>query len=375
MSIVRGAMSMGLAAWLGLVPGRTAAAADPGAAMISPLPGEVEQARKKAAEGERFFARKDYPAALDKIEEAYRLDPNPALKFNLGQIHQALGHDGAAVSAFERFLLEVPDAPARQRRAALRQTQSLRPRLGTVEVVCDVEGAEISVDGEAQGSTPQSQSIWVTPGSHVVLVRVPGTAFGYAQRIDAVAGTAAQVSAQLAPLVGTGAPDPHAPASPPIENAVPGFEPRAEPPAIDGALSNPEPVRSGVSWGRRTAWIAAGGAVAGLVVAGLAEAVRQRDVARFNDHQSQDESGRVIGRCVSTEYERGGGPCAGYYDDIQRDRRLSIGGVAVSGALLITAAVAFVISSGDSEPESHASVSATPTVAIGRRDVTLNWRF
>jgi hypothetical protein len=381
MSIVRAAVWIG---WTCLGFGLGAPAmAQPaaGAGMNPPRAGEIEQqARKKAAEGDRFYARKDYPSALEKVEEAYRLDPNPAFKFNLGQIHRALGHDGAAVAAFERFLLDVPDAPARQRQAALRQAQSLRPRLGTVEVVCDVDGAEISVDGQPQGNTPQVQSIWVTPGSHVVLVRVAGTSFGYAQRIDTVAGTTTSVSAQLAPLMAAMAVGPTAVApADRSSSSAPQVDPQRDPTQVNLAgtgdprsdLRTTSVPNAGVGWVRKTAWIAAGGAAAGLVVAGLAERSRQREIAKFNDYMALDEAGHVVGRCVTSDDARGGGPCQMSYDDIQHSRRLALGASIASGTLLITAVVAFLVSSGDG----GVAERATPSVSLGQRDVALNWRF
>src|SRR3954465_6453970 len=98
MSIVRAAVWIG-GAGRGFGLGAPAVAQPAaGAGMKAPRTAEIEQqARKRAAEGDRFYARKDYPNALEKLEEAYRLDPNPAFKFNLGQIHRALGHEGAAV--------------------------------------------------------------------------------------------------------------------------------------------------------------------------------------------------------------------------------------------------------------------------------------
>jgi hypothetical protein len=387
MSIVRAAVWIGWAC-LGFGLGAPAVAQPAaGAGMKAPRTAEIEQqARKRAAEGDRFYARKDYPNALEKLEEAYRLDPNPAFKFNLGQIHRALGHEGAAVAAFERFLLDVPDAPARQRQAALRQAQSLRPRLGTVEVVCDVDGAEISVDGQPQGTTPQVQSIWVTPGSHVVLVRVAGTPFGYAQRIDTVAGTTTPVSAQLAPLMTALAVGPTAvPAADRSSWSAPQVDPQRDPAQVNlagtgdprsggaagGDLRTSSVPSGGGGWVRKTAWIAAGGAVAGLVVGGLAERSRQREVAKFNDYMALDEAGHVVGRCVTADDARGGGPCQMYYDDLRHSRRVALGASIASGTLLITAVVAFLVSSGDG----GAAERATPSLSLGPRDVALNWRF
>jgi tetratricopeptide (TPR) repeat protein len=61
-----------------------------------------------------------YQSALDNFERAYELSQRPALLYNVGLAAERLRNDARAVSAYERFLVEVPDAPnADQVRARL----------------------------------------------------------------------------------------------------------------------------------------------------------------------------------------------------------------------------------------------------------------
>ena len=52
----------------------------------------------------------NYAKALADVEQAYELDPRPALLFNLAQCHRALGHYREAALAFKSYLREVPNA-------------------------------------------------------------------------------------------------------------------------------------------------------------------------------------------------------------------------------------------------------------------------
>jgi tetratricopeptide (TPR) repeat protein len=52
----------------------------------------------------------EYVKALADIEQAYEIDPRPALLFNVGQCQRALGHYREAGLAFKAYLREVPSA-------------------------------------------------------------------------------------------------------------------------------------------------------------------------------------------------------------------------------------------------------------------------
>jgi hypothetical protein len=340
--------------WLGLTSTLVQAQPDSGAGETAAL----GPAQKKAAEAERLYARKDYPGALQRLEEALALTPDPRLKFDLARVQQALGHDGAALSAFERFLIEVPEAPAARRRVAVKQASSLRSKLGTVEITCDVDGAEILVDGQEQGRTPQSQSIWLSPGAHVVVVKPPAAVFGHTERIAAVAGNATRVTATLAPLLAAAAPVPTQVEV--LAARIPG--------AVDGGRRL-DP--AGTPWVRRAAWIATGGAVAGLAIAGIAERSHEQSVTKFNSYSAP---GTQRSACNTGQPDRGGGPCESYFDDLRGSRRLSVGALVTTGALTLAALAGFLLSS-PMESQVDAPKNLALSVVVGDHEVTARWRF
>ena len=57
---------------------------------------------------------------------------------------------------------------------AQRQVVELQRRFGEVEVVCDVQGATLSIDGRLAGTTPFRRSLILAPGSHQLVVSKSG---------------------------------------------------------------------------------------------------------------------------------------------------------------------------------------------------------
>src|SRR5262249_35998645 len=54
-----------------------------------------------------------YESALHEFDEAYRLSQRPALLYNIGRCYEQLGRRAEAIEAYERYLVEAPDATER----------------------------------------------------------------------------------------------------------------------------------------------------------------------------------------------------------------------------------------------------------------------
>jgi tetratricopeptide (TPR) repeat protein len=78
-----------------------------------------ERSKTLAAEELVHASMRDYDLgafdkALEKAEQAYRLDPLPAILFNMAQCHRALKQWEKAAFFYRRFLQKVPAAPNRR---------------------------------------------------------------------------------------------------------------------------------------------------------------------------------------------------------------------------------------------------------------------
>ena len=97
----------------------------------SPAPDTTarEQARAKLVDGLELLKRGAPAGALAAFQEAYALFPSPKIKYDFGLAYLGLHREADALSAFEQFLAEAPDAPADKRRRAEQYRETLRARL------------------------------------------------------------------------------------------------------------------------------------------------------------------------------------------------------------------------------------------------------
>jgi hypothetical protein len=152
-------------------------------------------ARAKLVEGVDALRRGEHRVALDRFQEAYALVPSPKIHYDFGLAYLGLDRRAEALSAFERFLAEAPDAPADKRERAARQTTALRPQVGVVEIAVKgaPDGTAIAVDGREVGRAPLARSVYLDPGRHEIAVRPSGGGAGAVERIEVRAGARLEV--------------------------------------------------------------------------------------------------------------------------------------------------------------------------------------
>jgi len=145
-------------------------------AAADPADGDVRQ-RAAAAfdQGVSRFRRGDAGGALAAFEEAFRLVPDPAILYNLGQTELALEHEARAYQSLERYLAESGEAVSRARRAEVTRTlERLRPRIGAVVLTVRPRGAELSVDEGAPEPLPLGGVVYLDPGPHRLVLHARG---------------------------------------------------------------------------------------------------------------------------------------------------------------------------------------------------------
>ncbi len=177
------------------------------------------QAEAKLAQAHQLYEAGDYQGSLERLNEAYALVPSPKILFNFGLAYQALGRDVEALDAFERFLAEISERDqelAAERKEAMEQVERLKSRVATVEIVADLAGAEVVIDGRSRGHTPLLRPLRVAPGPHQVVIQKPGLASPYIDRIEVVPGQLLLLRPRLMLLAPSTAPEGARPAAPPL---------------------------------------------------------------------------------------------------------------------------------------------------------------
>jgi hypothetical protein len=165
------------------------------------------RARAKLDEGTALYDRGEYQPALQRFHEAYDTFPSPKIFFNLGLATRGLGRNAEALGWFRRFLDEATDAAPAPRAQAERLVSELQAQVASVEIACETDGAEVSVDGRPAGKTPLPKPLLVDPGPHQIVVEQPGGAGApFTEKIAPRAGETVRVRAQLGAAAVTHAP-------------------------------------------------------------------------------------------------------------------------------------------------------------------------
>ena len=135
----------------------------------------LDEARTRYERGTQLYGEGDYKLAIIEFNRAYELAPNYKVLFNIGQVNLQLGNYAAARRAFEQYLKEGGQEMQDKRRAEVeKELVSLKNRTAHITVVTDVEGAEITIDGNPVGVTPLQAPLLVDAGQHTVAAKKSG---------------------------------------------------------------------------------------------------------------------------------------------------------------------------------------------------------
>jgi len=208
-------------------------------------------AKAKVEQGAALLNSHDDAQALAAFEDAYRIFPSPKIFFDIGLAHAGLKHNSQAVRAFQRFLIEAPDASVESVSRAKAQVQALLPKVAIVDVISPQAGLEIIVDEESVGRSPLASPLYLDPGQHRLLARVNETAPPGVKTFDATGGTRIRVAVPPLP--------------PPVAApAVVAPPPPQPPPLVDNHGTSQ--VEEGSIYTRPWFWAAAAGVVAAVGV-------------------------------------------------------------------------------------------------------------
>lgn len=160
-----------------------------------PSASQVKEASKHFNRGVQLFGEADYRAALVEFRRAYEIAPNAAVLYNLGQTYYQLQNYAAAMIALDRYLNESP--PTATHRAEVEKTlETLRARVGRVQITTNVPDTEITIDDELVGKTPLDQPVIVSIGRRKVTAmhagRTADTRF-----VDVAAGDTVKLALSL----------------------------------------------------------------------------------------------------------------------------------------------------------------------------------
>jgi len=195
-------------------------------------------AKKRYAAGETKFKAGDFAGALADFEAADVAKPSSQAARYIGLCQDNLQHYPEAVTAYERFLADVPPKMSAQGDEVRKRLEVIKAMPGKVHVESVPTAASITADGKP-ANNPTPTDIELTPGTHTLHVTSPGF-IALDKEVNVSFGSKQDVQLTLEPEP---APPPVAPvavAPPPVapEPVPPPPQPRSKVPAfITGGLA------------------------------------------------------------------------------------------------------------------------------------------
>ncbi len=228
------------------------------AAATPPSAAELSAARQLFGEALEAEDRGDWKGALERYERISKITVSPTLYFHLGTCHQALGNIVEAINAFELASQEAQKKRDREvAKESKAQLDKLRPKVAflTLEIVPQgLDDVSISLDGMPIRAALAGTAMPINPGKRRLVVRSETHEKVVELDVDATAGGASTITADL------GAKKVVAPPPPPQIVVLP-----PPPPKVIVAPPPPPP-------DRLPAYLVGGGAVAlgaGALATGL----------------------------------------------------------------------------------------------------------
>lgn len=146
--------------------------------------------------GRAYYEQGNYEKALEQFEEAYRLDPQPEILYNIGQCHERLGQFEGAIEAYQAYIDESPGAEDLQ--AVTEKIKMLDEKLRATGLKLEVSepDAVVFVDGEQVAVSPVPGVIPIPPGMHELEVQKVGFQDLYL-KITIVAGHTQEITVSM----------------------------------------------------------------------------------------------------------------------------------------------------------------------------------
>jgi len=293
-----------------------------------------DQARAQYQQGIELFEAGRFEQAAVAFRKAYELKPAYKVLFNLAQAENNADRFAAALMAYTRYLADGgADVPADRVKQVKEEIKRLDTLVGVVVVRGGPDGAEVFVDKESLGRTPQVTTLFVDLGRREIVVEHGGRRI--LERVVSVAGGERVVLDLEAPA-----------AEPPVAEEE---EKTFEPAPVEDESPGPK---------RLWTWVAAGvggAALIGTIITGSMATSRADDVKSRCDGndcppsvESDLESTRALGNAATA---------------------LTV----VAGVGIAAAVVLFFVEPGLGETAPSAAVGVTPLP--GGAAMTVGGRF
>jgi hypothetical protein len=174
-------------------PPKSGAPTSPSAA---PDATNVTRAKERKLEGDRMMDSLRYADARAAYNEAYALNPEPALLYNLGRTLEALDRLPEALEKLELFRTSAPPELLAKVPGLKDRIAGIQKRISQLTIKVNVEGARILVREAVAGKSPLDKPLILKAGKASVVIEAEGY-FPYQVNVDLPGGGGYVLDAQL----------------------------------------------------------------------------------------------------------------------------------------------------------------------------------
>ena len=163
----------------------------------------LEQAKELFRQGNELRKVGDFQRALHFYRRSRELVPSVPNTLNAAYCLQQLGRHDEALELYEELLTGFAGKLGDEdKQAVASATQSLRPKVGSIDVSANVTG-QLVIDGRMRGTLPLPSAVRVLPGERTVRVLKEGYET-FEARVSVEVGETLRVDAKLARLRSAG---------------------------------------------------------------------------------------------------------------------------------------------------------------------------
>jgi hypothetical protein len=169
----------------------------------APLSQSLSGAAKDAYTSAQILVNNsDFAGAFTKYEEAYALSKDPRLLFNMAVCARSMKSYARMQSLLVRYAREGDATMSADDRADVANAlAAIRNLVGNVKLDVTEEGAAVTIDGVAAGTTPLAQPLTLDLGAHALGVTKPGFE-PIGRTLEVVGGSQTAMALTLTPLAG-----------------------------------------------------------------------------------------------------------------------------------------------------------------------------
>ena len=157
----------------------------------------AREASRHFQRGVDLYTDGDYRGALVEFKKAYTLLPRSNVLYDIGETEYQLQDYSSALKTLERFLSETGQG-APHRPEVEETVEVLKTRVGRIALSADVNGCDVTVDDQAQGTTPLGRALLVSVGTRKVSVNCAGRPISQ-KRVEVSGGDTVRVDMRIAP--------------------------------------------------------------------------------------------------------------------------------------------------------------------------------